>query len=87
LHVTSPSPLELSRSVAATPDALRPGEGVGKVLQKRDGFRARPRRTPSIPLATGPYKLERVVLQDYLEGAEPRTASRPRPGAGNRWGD
>jgi hypothetical protein len=28
------------------------------VLQNFGGFRARSRRTPSIPLATGPYKME-----------------------------
>ena len=57
------------------------------MLQERDGFRARPRRTRSIPLATGPYKMERVVLQDYPEGRRAENGIAPRPGAGNRWSD
>jgi hypothetical protein len=40
---------------------FRPGEGVGRVLHNFDGFRARPERTPSIPLEIGPYKMENVA--------------------------
>jgi hypothetical protein len=57
------------------------------VLQERDGFRARPRRTPSIPLATGPDKMERVVLQDYLEGRRAENGIAAPPRSRNRWGD